>query len=120
MKQKKPAHSDGMAPLQPLIDLTTISFNATQKLAELQVNFVSFLLDANLKQLKILLESQDFNSAIEQQLAFFNEIDTKWYDTAAQEIATARDVQHSINEVLEKNIPTPESLEPFSKEHSQH
>jgi hypothetical protein len=109
-----------VAPFQPLIDITNINIKATQKFAELQSNFMTYLLEANLKQFQALVSSKDVKSAMERQLEFVKEVDTKWCDTAEEEIETARDVQQSINGILEKNIHNPDFVELFNKDLSKH
>lgn len=104
MKQSKVESNDWTEPFQPLIEITNIGCKANQRLTELQSNFITYFMDANLKQFKALIESKDVKSAIEKQIDFFNEIDTKWQGMAEQEIETAKDAQQSISSIMEKNI----------------
>ncbi len=121
MKAKQQENSDyWTAPFRPLIDITNINFKATQKFAELQSNYLNYLLEANLKQFKALVDCKDVSSVLEQQLEYFKEVDNKWCDTAEQEISTARDAQQSINDVLEKNIHNPEFAEMLNGTLSKH
>ncbi len=113
VKQKQQS-TDWSGPLQPLVDLAMINFNAAQRCAEIQSNFISYLLDANLKQLQALADTKDPKSALTSQLAFIQAIDSRWCDTAEQEIETARDVQHSITGILEKSIQDAALPEAFS------
>lgn len=120
MKEKQQASSDLAAPLQPLVDIAMINFNATQKITELQSNFISYLLDLNLKQCQALSTAKDPQDALQLQFKMIQEVDTKWCDLAEQEIEAARDLQSSINGVLEKNIHIPEILEQFSSGMRKH
>jgi hypothetical protein len=120
VKQQKQEGTDWLAPLQPLIDISKINFKAAQKFSELQSNFVSYLLDANLKQFETLVDSKDLKTVMEQQLKFFKAVDTKWCDAAEQEIEAARDVQQSISGVLEKNIHNSDFLEQLSTGPGKH
>ncbi|MEH6824139.1 MAG: phasin family protein [Motiliproteus sp.] len=119
MKQKQQS-TDWSAPLQPLVDMAMINFSAAQKCAEIQSNFISYLLDANLKQFQALADAKDPKSALTSQLAFIKAIDTRWCDTAEQEIETARDVQHSIAGILEKSIQDAELPEAFNNPLQKH
>lgn len=102
MKKKQSTYSYPTNPLQSLIDITNINLMAAKKLNELQSNFVSFLINANMQQLKKIPDTKTLTSALVRNLAFYNEVDTKLQGTAEQEIETARDAQQSINAIIEK------------------
>ena len=104
MKQSKVKYNDWSAPIQPLIDITNIGYKANQRLANLQSEFITYFINANLRQFKSLIESKDVASAIEHQVEFFNEIDAKWKGVAEQEIEAAKDAQQSISLIVEENI----------------
>ena len=106
---------------QPLLDITDINTKTVQKFAELQSNYLNYLFEANVKQFKALTETKDVKSAMEQQLEFVKEVDIKWCDMAEQEIATARDAQQSINDMLEKSYANgSDFLEHFSPTSTAH
>ncbi len=120
MKNKQPANGDWAAPLQSLIDIAMINFTATQKIAELQSNFVSYLLDQNLKQFQAISDAKDPQRALELQLELIKKVDTSWCNLAEKEIKTARDVQCSVNKILEQNIHIPEIFEQFNNALQKH
>tara|TARA_R110002167_G_scaffold312887_1_gene518565 strand:- start:630 stop:992 length:363 start_codon:yes stop_codon:yes gene_type:complete len=104
MKSRKVEHSDWAKPIQPLIEITSIGCRANQRLTELQSNFITYFIDANLRQFKALIESKDVKSAIDKQIDFFHEIDTKWKGMTEEEIETAKNAQQSISLIMENNI----------------
>ncbi|OMH25573.1 phasin family protein [Motiliproteus sp. MSK22-1] len=120
MKEKQQPE-DWQKLFQPLLDITDINTKAVQKFAELQSNYLNYLFEANIRQFKALTEIKDVKSAVEQQLEFVKEVDTKWCDMAEQEIATARDAQQSINDMLEKSYANgSDFLEQFSPPPAAH
>lgn len=119
MKQKQPETTDWKGLFQPMIDVTEINSKTVQKFAELHLNYMTYVLDANVKQLNTLAESKDVKSAIERQLEFFKELNTKWFDIAEQDIATARDAQQSINNLLGQNVHNSDFLELVNNTHTK-
>lgn len=117
---EKQQSSDSAAPLQPLIDIAMFNFTATQKITELQSDFISSLLDLNIKQYKALSDAKDPQDALKIQFELIKEADAKWCDLAEQEIEAARGLHSSINEILEKNNCIPEILEQFSNGMRKH
>ena len=120
MKPKTQPSTDWTDPLRPLVDMATISVDAAQTMVKLQSDFMAYLLDMSYKQFSILADFKDPKRALEQQLECIKAIDSKWYDTAEQEIEAAREVQQSINGILKKNIQVPEFIEQLGKELHPH
>ncbi len=113
MKQKQSSGWESL--MQPMIDIAEINRKTIQQFAKLQGDYMSWALEANLKQFKALAETEDMKSAVEKQLKFMKELDSRWCDTAEQEIATARDAQHSINNMLEESyLRSSDFFEQFS------
>lgn len=103
MKKQIEQPLDWESVIKPLLEINEIGFNAARKIADVQSNYLRHICEANLSLWKALLESKDVKTAVERQLEFIKDVDTKWCDAAEEELATARDAQHSLNATLEKS-----------------
>lgn len=109
MKKKQTAYSYLANPFQSLIDITNINLIAAKKLNELQSNFMSYIFDASMQQLKKIPDTKTLTSALDRNLDFYNRIDTQLRGTAEREIETARDAQQAINVIIEETVGIPDN-----------
>jgi len=100
MKSQQPSSTDWSLFFEPLLQVTEVNRKAVQKLTDIQASYISFLLDSTIKQLRTLSATSDLKDVVEQQLKYISAVDSQWCATAEQELATARDAQQSINELL--------------------
>lgn len=90
--------------MQPAVDVAEINKKAAEKLFALQSEYVTDFVNSCVSQMKALTEVKEPQQAVELQMSYFKELETKLADVAEKEYATLNDAKDQITEVVEKSI----------------
>jgi len=90
--------------MQPVLDMAEINKKTTEKLIALQSAYVSEFVNASLNQMKTLTESRDPKTALELQVKYLKEIESKLTDVAEKEMAALVEAKQELTGLIEKSV----------------
>jgi len=90
--------------MQPVLDMAEINKKTTEKLIALQSAYVSEFVNASLNQMKTLTESRDPKAALELQVKYLKEIESKLTDVAEKEMAALVEAKEELTGLVEKSV----------------
>ncbi|MDY6891033.1 MAG: phasin family protein [Pseudomonadota bacterium] len=90
--------------MKPVMDMAEINKKTTEKLIALQSAYVSEFVNASLNQMKTLSESRDPKTALELQVKYLKEIESKLSDVAEKEMGALLEAREQLTELVEKSV----------------
>lgn len=96
--------NDVKEKMQPAVDVAEINKKAAEKLFALQSEYVTDFVNSCVTQMKALTEVKDPSQAVELQMTYFKELETKLSDVAEKEYAALNEAKDQITEVVEKSL----------------
>lgn len=95
---------DVQEKMQPAIDVAEVNKKALETLFSLQSEYVTDFVDSSVAQLKALSEVKEAKEAIELQVQFMKNLETKMTTTAEKEFAALTAAKEEISEIVEKSL----------------
>lgn len=89
--------------MQPVLDIAEINKKTFERLANMQSDYLSTLLETNLKQFKAMMEVQDPQAGTALQIDYINELDNKILEIAEEEFKAVNEAREAISGVLEQS-----------------
>jgi len=103
--------------MQPVLSLAESNQKAMEKLASLQKNSVTDVVNASVEQFKALAACTDPQSVMDLQVKFYKSLEAKMTDTAEQSIATINEAKDAFVAVVEESAKqTAEEVEAAVKQ----
>jgi hypothetical protein len=90
--------------MQPMVDMAEINKKTTEKLIALQSSYVSDFVNASLTQMKTLSEVREPKAALELQVKYLKEIESKLTDVAEKEMAALVEAKEQLTGLVEKSV----------------
>jgi phasin family protein len=90
--------------MKPVMDMAEINKKTTEKLIALQSAYVSEFVNASLNQMKTLSESRDPKTALELQVKYLKETESKLSDVAEKEMGALLEAREQLTELVEKSV----------------
>ncbi len=87
--------------MQPVLDLAETNKKAMEKLAALQKDSMTDVVNASVEQFKELAQCKDPQSALDLQLKFYKSLEAKMTETAEKSIATITEANEAFVAVVE-------------------
>ncbi len=95
---------DVQEKMQPAIDVAEVNKKALEALFSLQSEYVTDFVDSSVAQLKALSEVKEPTQAIELQVQFFKQMESKMTAVAEKELAALTSAKEEITEIVEKSL----------------
>lgn len=90
--------------MKPVMDMAEINKKTTEKLIALQSAYVSDFVNASLNQMKTLSEVRAPKAAVELQVKYLKEIESKLTDVAEKEMAALVEAREELTGLVEKSV----------------
>ncbi|MBV0931789.1 phasin family protein [Marinobacterium weihaiense] len=90
--------------MKPVMDMAEINKKTTEKLIALQSGYVSEFVNASLNQMKTLAEVREPKAAVELQVKYLKEVESKLTDVAEKEMAALAEAKEQLTELVEKSV----------------
>lgn len=90
--------------MQPILDMAEINKKTTEKLIALQSAYLSEFVNTSLNQMKTLTESRDPKTALELQVKYLKEIESRLTDVAEKEMAALVEAKEELTGLVEKSV----------------
>lgn len=101
--------------MKPVMDMAEINKKTAEKLIALQSSFVTDVVNASLAQMKTLAETKDPKAAMELQVKFLKDAETKMTEVAEKELAAFAEAKAELSNVVEKSFSDMASAQPFAE-----
>jgi len=95
--------TDMKSLMQPVVELAETNKKAMEKLASLQKDSMTDVVNASVAQFKELAQCKDPKVALEKQLEFYKTLEAKMTDTAEKSIATMTEAKEAFVAVVEES-----------------
>jgi len=96
--------NDVKEKMQPAVDVAEINKKAAEKLFALQSAYVTDFVNSCVSQMKALTEVKEPSEAVELQMTYFKELETKLAEVAEKEYDALNEAKEQITEVVEKSL----------------
>ena len=96
--------NDVKEKMQPAVDVAEINKKAAEKLFALQSEYVTDFVNSCVSQMKALTEVKDPSEAVELQMTYFKQLETKLSEVAEKEYDALNEAKDQITEVVEKSL----------------
>lgn len=90
--------------MKPVTDLVELNRKTAEKIFALQSAFFTDSVNASVAQVKALAEVKEPKQAFELQMSFLKEQESKWSDTAEQELAALNEVREEVSALFEQSF----------------
>lgn len=90
--------------MQPAVDVAEVNKKAAEKLFALQSEYVTDFVNSCVSQMKALTEVKEPQQAVELQMSYFKELETKLAAVAEKEFAALNEAKDQIAEIVEKSL----------------
>ncbi len=94
---------DMQSRMQPVIDLAETNKKAMEKLAALQKDSMTDVVNASVEQFKELAQCKDPQGALDSQLKYYKSLESKMSDTAEKSIAAITEANDAFVAVVEES-----------------
>ncbi|MDO6562551.1 phasin family protein [Amphritea sp. 1_MG-2023] len=106
--------------MKPVVDMAEINKKAVEKLIELQSGYVSDFVNATMAQMQALSSIKEPKEAIELQVDYVKQLETKLSNVAEEEMAALNSAKDELTAIIEKsfeelNLKDMNYFEEFSK-----
>ncbi len=113
--------ADLKARMQPVVELAETNKKAMEKLAALQKDSMTEVVNASVEQFKELAQCKDPKAALDQQVIFYKALEAKMSDTAEKSIAAITEAKDAFVAVVEESAKkTTAEIEAAVKKASTH
>lgn len=96
--------NDVKEKMQPAVDVAEINKKAAEKLFALQSEYVTDFVNSCVSQMKALTEVKEPSEAVELQMTYFKQLETKLAEVAEKEYDALNEAKDQITEVVEKSL----------------
>lgn len=95
---------DVQEKMKPAIDVAEVNKKALETLFSLQSEYVTDFVDSSVAQMKALSEVKEAKEAVDLQVAFLKQLETKMTSVAEKELAALTSAKEEITDILEKSL----------------
>ena len=95
--------ADMKTRMQPVVDLAETNKKALEKLAALQKDSMTDVINVSVAQFQEMAQCKDPKVALEKQMDFYKSLEAKMTDTAEKSIATITEAKEAFVSVLEES-----------------
>ena len=100
--------------MKPVMDMVEINKKTAEKLIALQSAYVTEVVNASLSQMKTLAETKDPKAALDLQVKFLKDAESKMTEVAEKEIAALSEAKTELTTLVEKSMTDLASAQPFA------
>lgn len=95
---------DMQVRMKPVLDLAEANKQAMERLASLQKESMTEVVNASVEQFKELSQCSDAQSALDLQLKFYKALEAKMNDTAEKSISAINEVKEMFVSTMEDSV----------------
>ncbi len=90
--------------MKPVMDMAEINKKTTEKLIALQSQYVTDFVNSSLTQMKTLTETKEPKAALEAQVKYLKDVETKLTEVAEKEMAALSEAKTLLSDIVEKSL----------------
>lgn len=101
--------------MKPVMDMAEINKKTAEKLIALQSAYVTEVVNASLSQMKTLSETKDPKAALDLQVKYLKDAESKMTEVAEKEIAALAEAKAELSTLVEKSLTDLATAQPFAE-----